>query len=189
MDIKKVKELFAKNELTEEVIEVKKYIGISIKDEAISTILDVMIDDDNGFNKINSIVSEIYLETTIISLYTNIEIEDYLKVDEDGNYEYDFSGYDTLKESGLFEHVFQMIGNDVNEFTRLYNLRLNDVLMENNIEYILNRKLNDVHVSIEGVLSKLISKLDLIDKKSVNKITSSLAKSISLVAEKVEINK
>lgn len=120
------------------------YVPINIKKAAIETIIENLGKESASYTlTVNSIDAYHVMITTILQLYTNIEITP----------ENTYQVLDGLMEAGLIDVIFEEIGDDADEFEDLYRLAWDDVMrVHNSLEAIVSRELRFINLSIQEAI-------------------------------------
>ena len=102
------------------VLEIKSYVPLDKKLEAIDKLIKTVIESDgNVVLTYSSIAYEVGVQMVGIELYTNLSFDDN-------------SDYDVLVENGLLDYILGTIGNDYAEFERYSKMRMDDYLHKMN---------------------------------------------------------
>lgn len=103
-------------------IEIAAYIPIEMKQVCIERIIEGVVTNDGlsfSYDSINKYISFII---GLITLYTDLDIES------------PYEDYDRLVSSNVLDNILERIGDDKDEFLRMFDMRFNDYLRENSIE-------------------------------------------------------
>lgn len=148
------------------LLEIKKYIPISLKKSVIEEVLlESTLSLKENMLTYNGIQKYLTFVLTVLNLYTNLEIE---------NIETD---YDLLMEKELLPTILETIGNDYFEFKDLYDMRFEDKLRETNtLEAIINSGFQDLLFSLTGTLERVNKAIDNIDENTVRQLINKLDK-------------
>lgn len=133
-------------------LKVKHYIPISEKLKAIHSVLDVLCKQSESYTVTYSSIEVHYgFFLAVIELYTNITY----KADDS------YGALDTLLEYGLMDVILDEIGKDVDEFKKMYDMKLGDIVRDSNsIEAIVSRELRYFNEGLQELMIKSASEID-----------------------------
>lgn len=125
-------------------LEINHYVPIAVKTAAIEAILKTLAKENESYTvSVNSISAYHVMITTVLQLYTNIEIE--------GKTTYEV--LDMLMEAGLVDVILEGIGKDFEEFKKLYRMAWEDLMRNrNSLEAIVSRELRFINLSIQEAI-------------------------------------
>jgi len=129
-------------ETTVEEFVIKDYVPVLVKETAIRTALDNIIEeDDTGLLTINPVKKRVYLVVTTVYIYTNIELKD----DESA-----YATYDRLMADGTYAKIEDyfyensrsrnFFNSDLDEFNDLFEDMIHQRLEENSVLHIAKEK-------------------------------------------------
>lgn len=174
-DLKEIKDVKEINGL-----ELYDYIPMEYKMGMIDGIVKTIVKkDEKGMYNYNSLTLEIYEKVSMISLYTNIE------VDQD-----DVENYDILMKNGLLNKIEdEMYQNreryEIPDYQLYYDLleeRIKDKMRENSFEYIVAERTKELTDSIDVTMEHLNK---MIDKGDPNKIAKYFSKFMEQLTKKL----
>ncbi len=129
------KEFFSK-------IKIEKYISYNLKQKVIETLIESILNVENGLYTYDPMNKHLVFVLGFISLYTNLIYE------EDEGY----LAYDALMRNGLVDKIIEEIGYDYADFANLFEESLNAKIQFNNsIPNILNGFLTGFTAALEAL--------------------------------------
>ena len=115
-------------------IEIKTYVPFAEKVVHSEAVLSQSAQRFNGVLQLQSSKRFLVFVTSILKLYTNLEL----------NTEKPHKDYDLLRESGLIDVVQNKIGDDLDEFSTVFNMTWDDMVYnENNWRVFIASQLNN----------------------------------------------
>lgn len=163
----------------------RKYIPVMKKREIIDGIFNILTSVYNENEEkvegkydleINSIMSDIFIKVAIITEYTNIDTSNRLET------------FDTLSEEQLFDWIISDIGKDATDFEEMFKTRIAEKVAYLKEQELLNKQSNLIDIQSQilvkqspmdeffNELTKLVSKLNDVDIKSMTTLLPQLAK-------------
>lgn len=139
-----------------ETLDVKEYLPFAEKRELCAKVLNACNKiDSNGLVKVDSVSRYIIFTVSILSAYTNLEFSS-------GEDEIDsIDEYDMLCQSGLFDPILEVIGNEYAVCNNILNMMMDDIVANNNtVENVVSHTLNKLSKSIDGFIDTLSDKVD-----------------------------
>lgn len=108
---------------------------------------------DDAVVSYDSIDKAVFYMISVIKGYTNLTIED------------PYTDFDALMQSGLMNNILECIGEDVDIYNQLFEMRLNDIIRESNgIETVVQKKMNELvkpTAQFLETLTESVSKMDV----------------------------
>lgn len=149
------------NNFSIEDLNIKRYIPFMEKRKIIDAIIDTLLLEDDGmvqFDELDRFVT--FIMVSIDSYIQNIDFEDkYIEC------------YDALAENDKISEIISAIGNDITELKDFFEIECNNRLKQNNIEYILNRKLTEMNGIFNGQVQEVVKQLTEIGTEVSSNIT------------------
>lgn len=144
-------------------VKVLKHVPIRDQLSMIKNIVSsLVIEDEYGVLKCDSVNFEISKKVSIIDLFTNVQILDD-----------DLDNYDYIMKSGLWD---KLIGSEnIGEYVFYLDLALDDKLKENSYENILAKKSSDVVNIIDNTMKHVNMMIDKGDPNYIAKYLSKVA--------------
>lgn len=125
-------------------IEIKTYVPYAQKAVHSETVLKKNANYENGVLQHSSALRFLTYATSILKLYTNLEL----------NRSAPHEDYDLLKECGAMDAIIIKIGDDVQEFTTVFNMTWEDMLHnENNWRNFVATQIEKISEQTESMLS------------------------------------
>lgn len=122
-------------------IEIKTYIPFAEKVVHSEAVLSQSVKRVNNVLQLQSARRFLVFVTSIVKLYTNLEV----------NKEKPHEDYDLLRESGLIDLIREKIGDDLEEFTTVFNMTWDDMVYnENNWRMFIGSQLNSFLENVEN---------------------------------------
>ena len=142
-------------------IEIKTYIPFAEKVVHSEAVLSQSVKRVNNVLQLQSARRFLVFVTSIVKLYTNLEV----------NKEKPHEDYDLLRESGLIDLIREKIGDDLEEFTTVFNMTWDDMVYnENNWRMFVASQLNSFIDNVEQRMAdenfwKQINQLNILKTK------------------------
>lgn len=126
-------------------LEIRKYIPIEEKLDWINSVLNELIVCDGRITATyNTVTLEAMRVISIISLYTNLEVNN-------------LTDYDILVENNLIDVIYYSIGDDMLNYNQYFDDRKEDYIREkNSIDGILGRTLGEIVKLLESIDPKTL---------------------------------
>ena len=131
-------------------IEIENYVPFMLKKEVVNTLIDSILENENGVLIYDPMMKHLYFTLTFISLYTNLEY---------GNDEGIIS-YDALVSNGLVDYIIKNVGYDYGDFVNLFEETLNyRININNSITNAIIKLIDSTVKEIEGIDKNLFNNL------------------------------
>lgn len=139
------------------------YLPIMEKSNLIEETLRLdVINYDDAIVSYDSIEKTVFYIISVIKGYTNLTIED------------PYTDFDALMQSGLMNNIFECIGEDVDIYNQLFEMRLSDILRENNgIESVVQKKMNDLFKPVESFFKSATESITKLDTETIKSVLQS----------------
>ena len=162
-----VKEYLENNEL----LEVIDYISYVDKVNIVDSIMKQVCVSINSTYNLDSVLLDRVKTQIFIEKCTNLDLS---IIDEN------LDGYDLLKKTGNFDKIINLINNELLEFERILQLRINDFIRDKaSVKGILSYKIEKVIDCINVKTPTILERIENIDVKSmINNFSLTLDKLI-----------
>lgn len=125
-------------------IEIKTYVPFATKKKAVDALVDLTIIEVNGFKTFDSMDRWINYVMTATIVYTDLELS------SDNNEL--LKQIDFLMESGAWTVINEKASSDLQDFLSFFNVRMDDKLRENSVEYSLAKGMNTLNTKLEEMI-------------------------------------
>ena len=125
-------------------IEIKTYVPFATKKKAVDALVDLTIIEVNGFKTFDSMDRWINYVMTATIVYTDLELS------SDNNEL--LKQIDFLMESGAWTVINEKASSDLQDFLSFFNVRMDDKLRENAVEYSLAKGMNTLNTKLEEMI-------------------------------------
>ena len=139
-------------------IQVKTYLPMDAKKAIAQGIIYDCTDNSEGVIKVDSVERYLSYVKYMITMHTNLEYT---------NDDYDKLCATEYQDMNLLNAILSCFGEDAQECSRILDSMMDDLLMENSLEYSVARFVNSLNNQIGNLADKLNSKLDNVDIQSV----------------------
>lgn len=132
----------------------RTYVPVREKIKFIDVLISEIINYSEGIVTYDSITRKISLLTTLVVMYTDVEIVDA------------YEAYDELLSSGVLVDILKDVESDYREFVDLFDAKFNDVVRQHNsLEAVVNRNVMEIGAQlINALVGVANSSSDLADK-------------------------
>lgn len=127
--------------------------------------------------RVNSTVQYLLFCRVIIENYTNLTVET----------EGFFEEYDLLNESGLLDKIMQMIPEkEITEFKMICDMKKDDIVFNQSTpKAFINQQIERIttiaSVTLKPVLDKLVTELENMDEKDIDKLSKALERGLKRI--------
>ena len=169
MQITELKQQIEAGKIIEELLEVKSYLPLVEKQLIVNKIIDsCIIVDENGLSKIDFFYKYLTTQISLIVNYTSLEFSE--NIIEDFDYLAEYIGIEWIidKISPIEVCIIQELVDD--ELDQV-------VKINNSIESIAQKGINDLKVIIEEGITKIVEKLP--NDKQIKSLSKSLIKDVN----------
>lgn len=125
-------------------IEIKTYVPFATKKKAVDALVDLTIIEVDGFKTFDSMDRWINYVMTATIVYTDLELS------SDNNEL--LKQIDFLMESGAWTVINEKASSDLQDFLSFFNVRMDDKLRENSVEYSLAKGMNTLNTKLEEMI-------------------------------------
>ncbi|QHJ85114.1 MAG: hypothetical protein [Bacteriophage sp.] len=125
-------------------IKIKTYVPFATKKKAVDALVDLTIIEVDGFKTFDSMDRWINYVMTAVVVYTDLELS------SDNNEL--LEQIDFLMESGAWTAINEKASNDLQDFLSFFNVRMDDKLRENSVEYSLAKGMNTLNTKLEEMI-------------------------------------
>ncbi len=138
------------------VLEVKTYIPYLTKRKIAEIIVDSNTTEVDGIKKYDNISAYISFIMSMLTTHTCLECSDN-----------PFEDYDALSESGLLPLIIEEFRTSYNECDIVLKMAVDAALEDNNVNVLVGQFLNNVSVSLDGIVDVLKDKIKNLDMKDL----------------------
>ena len=139
-------------------LQVKTYLPMDVKKTIAKGIIYDCTDDSEGVVKVDSVERYMSYVKYMITMHTNLEYT---------NEDYDKLCSAEYRDMNLLNAIMSCFGDDAQECSRILDSMMDDLLMENSLEYSVAKFVNNLNKHIGDLAEKLNSKIDGFDIQSV----------------------
>ena len=142
-------------------VEFLDYVGYDTKRKIVDSVLDQVLYIKDGMLTFDSMTKYELFISSVINLYTNIEMNS----TED---------YDLLLQNGMIDLILDVIGRDFYDYRSAFEMRFEDRMREaNTLEAILNSGIQELIFNVTPIIDNVSTKIKELDE---NKIIGALGK-------------
>lgn len=131
-------------------LNIETYISFALKKKVIETILENLLEIENGLYTYDAMDKHLFFVLGVVSLYTNLYYDDGEAV----------KSYDAVVESGLLDTIINKIGYDYNDFVEHFERTMDVMIKTNNsIPNVLNCFLTGITAAVQNLDKEKLAKV------------------------------